>query len=181
MTHQYIPSSSFLRSVIVTVKTPASLSSAMKLLLLPRFLGVFTTILHNSYVFPLHQYFVCSLNWRSYWQETVTDPPYAPVTLSGAESWTESTACFVIQRRQKTGAAKYKKKLIILSKLLCQYTVKVYLKSCFYHKGIQAIPSWSDWEEQLEGTRGSSYLSDVLRLCKQIRSIRFRNLYFTCT
>ena len=111
MTHQYLSWSLCLREVIVTVKTPASLSSAMELLSLGRFLGVFTTMSHSSYIFPLHQYFVWSLNCWSYWQETVTDPPIAAVTTSGADSWSESTACFVSQKRHRTGAATCQKKI----------------------------------------------------------------------
>lgn len=118
MTHQYLSSSSPLREVIVTVKTPAVLSSAMKLLLLNRFLGVFTTIVHSSYTFPLHQYFVWFMYSRLYWQRTVTDPPYVPVTSDGADRrLTESTVCFVSQRRQRTGAGKEKKKLSYIKQL----------------------------------------------------------------
>lgn len=103
ITHQYMSSSLSVREVMVTVKTLAVLSSAMKLLSLYRFLGVFTTMVHSSYIFPLHQYLVCSLNCWSYWHETVTDPPRAAVTTAGADSWAESTACFVSQRRHRTG------------------------------------------------------------------------------
>lgn len=108
MTHQYLSSSSSFRKVIVTVKTPASLSSSMKLLSLNRFLGVFTTMVHRSYLLPLHQYFVFSLNTELYWQVTFTDPPYAPATILGADSRSEPTACLLSQSKQRTGAAKWK-------------------------------------------------------------------------
>lgn len=111
ITHQYISASLSLSKVMVTLKTPASLSSVMKTMSLSRFLGVFTTILHSPYTGPLHQYLECSLNWRSYQQETVTDPPDDAFISLGAVSWAESTRCFISHMRQRAGAENTQKHL----------------------------------------------------------------------